>query len=52
MSGDERRPEEQWRRVGMSGPLRGRKSKEMTQSNTSSPRFSEVPLESERGNGI
>ena len=48
MSGEERLPEEQWRRVGVSGSLRGRRSEEMTQSNTSSPRGSEVPLESQR----
>ena len=44
MSGEER-----WRRVGVSGSLRGRRSEEMTQSNTSSPRGSEVPLESQSG---
>ena len=44
MSGEER-----WRRVGVSGSLRGRRSEEMTQSNTSSPRGLEVPLESQRG---
>ena len=49
MSGEERLPEERWRRVGMSGSLRGRRSEEMTQSNTSSPRGSEVPFESQRG---
>ena len=43
MSGEER-----WRRVGVSGSLRGRRS-EMTQSNTLSLRGSEVPLESQRG---
>ena len=48
MSGEERLPEEQWRRVGVSGSLRGRRSKEMTQSNTSSLRGSEVPLDSQR----
>ena len=48
MSGEERLPEERWRRVGMSGSLRGRRSEEMTQSNASSPRGSEVPLESQR----
>ena len=37
MSGEERLPEEQWRRVGLSGSLRGRWSEEMTQSNTFSP---------------
>ena len=49
MSGEERLPEERWRRVGVSEPLRERRSEEMTQSNTSSPRGSEVPLESQRG---
>ena len=48
MSGEERLPEERWRRVGVSGSLRGRRSEEMTQSNTSSPLGSEVPLESQR----
>ena len=32
----------------MSGSLRGRKSEEMTQLNTSSPQGSEVPFESQR----
>ena len=49
MSGEERLPEERWRRVGMSGSLRVRRSEEMTQLNTSSLRGSEVPLESQRG---
>ena len=49
MSGEERLPEERWRRVGVSGSLRGRRSEEMTQSNTSSPRGSEVPVESQSG---
>ena len=49
MSGEERLPDERWRRVGVSGSLRGRRSEEVTQSNTSSPRGSEVPLESQRG---
>ena len=49
MSGEERLPEEQWRKMGVSGSLRGRRSEEMIQSNTSSPRGSEVPLESQRG---
>ena len=44
-SGEERLPKERWRRVGV--PLR-QGSEEMTQSNTSSPRGSEVPLESQR----
>ena len=49
MSGEERLPEERWRRVGVSGSLRRRRSEEITQSNTSSPWGSEVPLESQRG---
>ena len=49
MSGEERLPEERCRRVGVSGSLRGRKSEEMTQSNTSSPQESGVTLESQRG---
>ena len=49
MPGEERLPEERWKRVGVSGSLRGRRSEEMTQSNTSSPWGSEVPLESQRG---
>ena len=49
MSGEERLPEERWRRVGVSGSWRERRSEEMTQSNTSSPRGLEVPLESQRG---
>ena len=44
MSGEER-----WRRMGVSVSLKGRRSEEMTQSNTSSPQWSEVPLESQRG---
>ena len=35
-SGEERLPGERWRRVGVSGSLRGRRFEEMTQSNTSS----------------
>ena len=46
MSGEER-----WRRVGVSGSLRGRRSEEMTQSNTSSLWGSEVTLEPQRGDG-
>ena len=49
MSGVERLPEERCRKVGVSESLRRRKSEDMTQSNTSSPRGSEVPLESQRG---
>ena len=48
MSGEERLPEERCKRVGMSGSLRGRRSEEMTQLNTSSQRRSEIPLESQR----
>ena len=40
--------EERWRRVGVSGSLRARRLEDMTQSNTSSPKGSEVPLESQR----
>ena len=43
MSGEER-----CRRVSVSGSLRERRSEEMTYLNTSSPRGSEVPLESQR----
>ena len=46
MSGEKR-----WRRVGMSGSLRERRSEEMTQSNTSSSRESEVRFEFQRCNG-
>ena len=46
---EERLPVEQWRKMGGSGSLRRRRSEEMTQSNTSYPRGSEVPLESQRG---
>ena len=49
MSGYEQLLEERWRKVGMSGSLRWRRSEEMTQLNTSSPRWSEVPLESHKG---
>ena len=49
MSGEERLPEEQSRRMGVSGSLRGRRSEEMTQSHTSSSWGSEVLLESQRG---
>ena len=42
MSGEERLPEERWRSQGYW-------REEMTQSNTSSPRGSELPLESQRG---
>ena len=48
MSGEERLPEERWRRVGVSGSLRRRRSKEIAQSNTFSLRGSEVTLESQR----
>ena len=49
MSGEERLPEERWRRVGVSGSVRGRRSEEMTQLNTSSLRGLEVPVESQKG---
>ena len=48
MSREERLPEERWRREGVSGSLRRRKSEEMTQLNTSSPRGSEITLVSQR----
>ena len=43
--------EEQWRRAGMSGSLRGKRSEEMTQSNASSPQGLEVSFESQKGDG-
>ena len=46
MSGEERLPEERWRRVDISRSLKGRRSAEMTQSNTSSSRGWEVSFES------
>ena len=46
MSGEEQLPEEQWRRVDVSGSLRGRSSEEMTQLHASSPQGLEVPFES------
>ena len=46
-----RLPEERRRRVGVSGSLRGRRSEEMTQSNTSSLWGSEVPPGSQKGEG-
>ena len=49
MSWEEQLPEEQWRSVGMSESLKGRRSEEMTQSNTSSPWGLEVLFESQRG---
>ena len=36
MPGEERLPEKRWRRVGVSGSLRERRSEEITQSNTPS----------------
>ena len=47
MSGEER-----CRRVGVSGSWRARRLEDMTQSNTSSPRESEVAHESQRGMSI
>ena len=49
ISGEKQLSEERWRRVGVSGSLRGRRLEDMTQSNTSSPQVSEVPVESQRG---
>ena len=49
ISGEERLSEERCGRVGVSASLRGSRSEEMTQSNTSSLRGSEVPLESQWG---
>ena len=43
--------EERCKRVGVSGSLRGRRLEEMTQSNTSFPQGSEVPLDFQRGDG-
>ena len=37
MPGEERLPKERWKRIGISGSLRGRKSEEMSQLKTSSP---------------
>ena len=51
MSGEERLPEDRWRRVSVSGSLRRRGSKEMIQLNTFSPRGLEVPLESQSIDG-
>ena len=51
MSGEERLPEERWRRVGVSGSLRGRRSEEMTQSNTSSERGRKYLLSPRDGDG-
>ena len=49
MSREERPPKEQCRRVSVSGSLTGRKSEEMIQLNTFSPRELEVPFEFQRG---
>ena len=43
---------EQWIRVGVSGSIRGRRSEEMIQSNTSCLWVSQVPFKSQRGRGI
>ena len=48
MSGEEQLPEEQWKRVDLSGLLREMRLEKMTQLNTSFPRGSEVPFESQR----
>ena len=49
MSGEERLPKEQVRRVGMSESLRGRRSEDITQSNAFSSQGSEVLFESCEG---
>ena len=49
MSGEKRLPEKRCRRVVVPGLLRGRRSEEMAQSNTSFSRELEVPFESQRG---
>ena len=49
MAAEERLPEEQWKILGMSGSLRGRRSEKMTQLNTSSPRGLKVFFLSPRG---
>ena len=49
MSREDRLPEERCRSVGLSELLSGRRSEEMTQSNTFSLQGSLVPLESQRG---
>ena len=49
ISGEERPPEERWREIGISESLWGRRSEEMTQSNTSSRQEMEVFSESQRG---
>ena len=49
MPGEERLPEKEFRKAGVSGSLRGRRSEEITQSNAFYPLGSEVPLESQRG---
>ena len=51
MSGEKRLPEDRWRRVGVSGSLTGRRSEEMTQSNTSSPRGRRYLLSLKGGDG-
>ena len=51
MSGEEQLPEEQWRRVGVSGSLRGKRSEKMTQSNTSSPLGRKYLLSPRGGDG-
>ena len=48
MSGKGQLPEEQWRRVGMPGSLRGRRLEEI---NAFSPWGLEVPFGSQRGDG-
>ena len=49
MPGEERLPEEQWKRVVMRRSLRERSLDEITQLNISSTRESEVPFGLQRG---
>ena len=49
MSGEERLPEERWRKVGMSESLRERRSEEMTQLNAFSAQGLKVLFESYKG---
>ena len=48
MLGEERQPEDQWRRIGMSASLKESRSEEMTQSKASSLQGLEVPFEFQR----
>ena len=51
MSAEKQLPEKFWIRVGVTRLLKGRRTYEMTLSNTSSPWKSEAPFESQRSNG-